>query len=767
MEMKKILALALAFVFITGVFCELRAEWVSRLTADTFRGVQSIKKTNDGGCIILGSGNGTGSDYWLVKMSDDGKVEWQKRYGLTDSTGNKLEEIPQTVLQTNDGGYIITGNSRRQNTWIVKVNNIGNIEWQKISTYWANWLTGADGTEMIKQLSDGSYLVADHAMISGCCGSDFHLMKLNQDGSFAGRLGIPIGNYQKLRSVDFTKDGGIILAGTFQEPDAKLRFWIVKLNSDYTIAWQKKIKTTVSGASEDFPMAITTSDGGFIIGGHVVDVWGSPIYGSPRSLIIKMDPNGQVLWKKVLSCKKTNSIKDMKATPDGGFVLVGITNPTDQLGTEKAWIVKLNSEGAIIWDKIYGQGMGLRSVDLTNDGGYLVAGSQYTSAPFTDPIIMKLDSNGTIPGCSLLKEEGITSSIEINLEIQNTTYNLSNNQTSSITDTFITPQSTSIAQTYTCFVSNHIPYGNAGIDLIITSQDKNNTVINGYASDEDSGDQLQYRWWENNIVIQNWLAVGSHGECPLTLSSINFSPGSYVLKLEVSDGEATNSDEMNLVIGNTAPYVALSGGGVFEFNSDVYLNATISDYDGDLINYKWTDGLTTFCSGTIQTIAGGSPVSLPACKVNNLTIGANIIVLEVSDGVNEVSGDTQVDIVDTTAPKLAPVINTNMLWPPNHKMVDIVIKVNAVDNTGGSIILSAEVRSNEPEDGLGDGDTAPDWTGVDINQETGIMKLQLRAERGGGGNGREYTITITAMDSSGNKSMTDLKVVVPHDKRTK
>ena len=68
-------------------------------------------------------------------------------------------------------------------------------------------------------------------------------------------------------------------------------------------------------------------------------------------------------------------------------------------------------------------------------------------------------------------------------------------------------------------------------------------------------------------------------------------------------------------------------------------------------------------------------------------------------------------------------------------MVDIVIEVNASDNSGGPITLSASVSSNEPQDGLGDGDTGPDWTEPAVDQEMGTITLQLRAERSGSGEG--------------------------------
>jgi len=65
------------------------------------------------------------------------------------------------------------------------------------------------------------------------------------------------------------------------------------------------------------------------------------------------------------------------------------------------------------------------------------------------------------------------------------------------------------------------------------------------------------------------------------------------------------------------------------------------------------------------------------------------------------------------------------------------------------------VSSNEPVNGLGDGDTAPDW---DI---TGPMSLRLRAERSGVGGGRVYTITLECSDWSGNSVQRTVTVAVP------
>jgi hypothetical protein len=94
--------------------------------------------------------------------------------------------------------------------------------------------------------------------------------------------------------------------------------------------------------------------------------------------------------------------------------------------------------------------------------------------------------------------------------------------------------------------------------------------------------------------------------------------------------------------------------------------------------------------------------------------------------------------------------------PHHHKMRDVFVSYDVTDNCG-TPTTSLSVTSNEPVNGLGDGNTAPDWEIVSANQ------VRLRAERSGTGNGRIYTITITAADSAGGSSSQILTVSVPHN----
>ena len=100
----------------------------------------------------------------------------------------------------------------------------------------------------------------------------------------------------------------------------------------------------------------------------------------------------------------------------------------------------------------------------------------------------------------------------------------------------------------------------------------------------------------------------------------------------------------------------------------------------------------------------------------------------------------------------------SVLWPPNHKMAPATVTASASDLCSAALVYKiTSVSSNEPVNGTGDGDTAPDWV------ITGNLTVNLRAERSGSGSGRVYTIMVGCTDASGNSSTKTTTVTVPHD----
>jgi hypothetical protein len=174
----------------------------------------------------------------------------------------------------------------------------------------------------------------------------------------------------------------------------------------------------------------------------------------------------------------------------------------------------------------------------------------------------------------------------------------------------------------------------------------------------------------------------------------------------------------------------------------------------------------TGAAGAVVTFsANGSDIEQGAIQAacvpasgSPFAIGTTTVDCTVTDvGAASVSGSFTVTVRDTTAPSIATVTpSARSLWPPNHKLAPIAISVAAADLvTSAPMCTITGVTSNEPQNGLGDGDTPNDWL------ITGPLTLQVRAERAGNATGRIYTITIRCTDLAGNASTATTTVSVP------
>jgi len=143
--------------------------------------VSSIQQTSDGGYIVAGHtlSFGVGDrDFWVLKLDEEGNVEWQKAYGGSDY------DWATSIQQTDDGGYIVAGytfsfGAGGYDFWVLKLNENGNVEWQK--TY-----GGSDDEEAysINQTDDGGYIVAGGSTYSFEPGGyDVWVLKLDEEGN--------------------------------------------------------------------------------------------------------------------------------------------------------------------------------------------------------------------------------------------------------------------------------------------------------------------------------------------------------------------------------------------------------------------------------------------------------------------------------------------------------------------------------------------------------------------------------------------------------
>jgi hypothetical protein len=154
------------------------------------------------------------------------------------------------------------------------------------------------------------------------------------------------------------------------------------------------------------------------------------------------------------------------------------------------------------------------------------------------------------------------------------------------------------------------------------------------------------------------------------------------------------------------------------------------------------------------TVTSDAPALFP--------LGNTVVNFTATDDAGNVAvSSIIVTVVDTTAPTIASVTaSPDILWPPNHKMGPVTVSVDVSDVCDAALDCQiVSVSSNEPANGVGDGNTQPDWV------ITGDLTVDLRAERSGPGSGRVYTITVQCTDDSGNSSSGEVLVRVPHDRR--
>ena len=352
---------------------------------------RNIISTNDGSLVMCGSttsndGDVSGNhgiigqlDLWLMKTNTDGIIQWQKCLGGTGAEQNGI------VRQTIGGGLIIggwtnsndnhvAGNHGSLDFWVVKTDSGGNILGQSCF--------GGTGTEKfwdIIQTVNGRYVATGYTVgsnngdVSGNHGlTDAWVVQFDENGQINWQKCLGGSGGEELTRVIQTIDGGYILVGNTSSNNGDVNGyhggtagstdgWLVKLDSEGSLQWQK----CIGGTSNDFLFTIEpTSDGGYLLAGQTDsndgDVSGN--HGGADGWVIKIDSSGNILWKKCLGGTSSEIFNTINLTNDGGYLLAGVTSSNDgnisgNHGGSDGWLVKLNHSGNIEWSYCIGGSM--------------------------------------------------------------------------------------------------------------------------------------------------------------------------------------------------------------------------------------------------------------------------------------------------------------------------------------------------------------------------------------------------------------------------
>jgi len=328
----------------------------------------SIQQTSDGGYIAAGD---VGTYWWcgycgphevyIIKTDSEGNIEWERTFG---DDGGKAKA--NSIQQTSDGGYIAAGR-KHGFFYFLKLYPDGNIEWEK--TY------DEGEAYSIQQTSDGGYIAA------GSKGStpDVYIIKTDSEGNIEWEKTYDEG---EAYSIQQTSDGGYIVTAS-----RNIGSWvtcILKLYPDGNIEWEKIYPKYLYSIQQ-------TSDGGYIAAGGRES--------SEGLYILKLYPDGSEEWRKTFGGYVYDTARSIQQTSDGGYIAAGSKYPRGAGEPSDLWVIKLDSNGNIEWDRTFG-GFGSDfgySVKQTFDNGYIVVGTIWGSSEYGRPYdfvyVIKLSPN--------------------------------------------------------------------------------------------------------------------------------------------------------------------------------------------------------------------------------------------------------------------------------------------------------------------------------------------------------------------------------------
>jgi len=360
-------------------------------------------------------------DFWLQKFSSDDTLLWSKTFGGSD------DDRGADIIATSDGGFALLGysksadsdvtlNAGAQDFWILKISENGTILWQKTFGY-----AGADTGTALLQTQDNGYLITGVLDVSASngqgnsktmqrhAGGDIWALKLNSSGVLEWSTYYGGSFTDTPFGIAETEDNNYIIAASSDSEDFNIAnnkgsydFWILKIASDGNLIWERSF----GGSEIDEARAITaTNDGNFMIVGDTrsADKDVSTNKGGADLWMLKITSDGNIIWEKTLGAANFDVARSISKTSDNGFIIAGNSRSSDanftNQGQNDAWVLKVDTNGTVLWQKFIGgseNDLLFDAIELNNQS--IIAVGESTSADgditenkgFSDGLLIKI-----------------------------------------------------------------------------------------------------------------------------------------------------------------------------------------------------------------------------------------------------------------------------------------------------------------------------------------------------------------------------------------
>jgi uncharacterized delta-60 repeat protein len=347
-----------------------RDAWVIRLDAaggvlweKTYGGkladeASSIAALPDGGFILAGSTQSwdfTKGDAWLIRLDANGEVLWEKTYG------NKLAAFTSIAVLA-EGGFMAAGklhekpvSTWKSVAWVLRLDASGNILWEQS-------VRGEEArASSIAQLADGSFAAAANVHSRNSDENGVHIIRLGAGGTILSDRTFRDLENGTAQSISALPGGGFAVAGwTYSDAEHKTYAWVLNFGPEDELRWERRLggapfkfkflEKALGSVRGDGAMSVApAADGGLIVAGRTA----SKGAGGTDAWLIRLDKDGGILWDKSYGGSQDDSFQSIHVRADGGFIAAGETNSKSPEGSN-AWIMRLDATGGTLWEKAFG-----------------------------------------------------------------------------------------------------------------------------------------------------------------------------------------------------------------------------------------------------------------------------------------------------------------------------------------------------------------------------------------------------------------------------